>query len=92
MIDNQPVAICDACHHVENSDDSGIFRNGYFLVIHEMSSDRELEAVACKETHIGRAARAILEQDRHRQALATAPRAADHTDSDNFVLVQAKAQ
>lgn len=58
------VAVCDACGHKDYSDFEGNFfdSNGYTLTIVHHRTDRQQEAVACKDTHIGKAARAVLDQ------------------------------
>lgn len=58
------VAVCDACGHRDYSDFEGNFfdSNGYTLTIVQHATDRQQEVVACKETHIGKAARAVLDQ------------------------------
>ena len=57
------VAVCDACYHRDYSDYHGNFfdSNGYTLTIVEHRTGTQHQAVACKETHIGKAARAALE-------------------------------
>lgn len=67
MIDKRTVAVgtCDACGREEYANDNGDFIDGYTLVIFEHISLSKHEAFACKETHISKASRAVLERWRH---------------------------
>ena len=58
------IAECDACGHLEYSDYHGNFVNskGYTLVVTDHETMTTHEAVACKDTHIGKAARAVLDK------------------------------
>lgn len=57
------VAVCDACGHRDYSDYDGSFfgSNGYTLTIVHHGTETNHQAVACKDTHIGKAARAVLD-------------------------------
>jgi hypothetical protein len=59
------VATCDACGWQEFTNQMGDFTEGYSLVIDQHATDTRHEAFACKETHIGKAARTALERWRH---------------------------
>ena len=54
------VAVCDACHHQDYSDNGGYFVAGYEIILREHETGTRHNAFACKETHIGKAARAAL--------------------------------
>jgi hypothetical protein len=59
------VAVCDACGHKDYPNEQGEFLGtGYVLTIDEHETDTQHEAYACRETHIGKAARAVLERFR----------------------------
>jgi hypothetical protein len=58
-------AVCDACGHKDYANELGEFVGaGYILTIDEHDTDTEHQAYACRETHIGKAARAVLERFR----------------------------
>lgn len=61
------VAICDACGKMDYSDDQGGFLGGagYAMVLTEQGDMCQHNVYACKETHIGKAARAVLERLRN---------------------------
>lgn len=63
---NVAVAVCDACGHRDYGDEKGDFYggDGYTLTIDEHKGDTQHNAYACRETHIGKAARAVLERFR----------------------------
>jgi hypothetical protein len=56
------VAICDACGKIDYSDDQGGFfgGNGYTLSLTEHGDWSQHKVYACRETHIGKAARVVL--------------------------------
>ena len=68
MIETREVTVakCDACGHT-NYADHGVFTAGYALIImdYQDSPDdvHEHRAYACRETHIGKASKAVLERD-----------------------------
>jgi hypothetical protein len=57
-----PVATCDACGHKDLADDDGSFLggDGYSMTIVEHKTGVSYEVYACRETQIGKAARAVL--------------------------------
>lgn len=57
------VAVCDACGHKDYPNELGEFLGTvYVLAIEEHETDTQHEAYACRETHIGKAARAVLDR------------------------------
>jgi hypothetical protein len=67
VIENRVVAAatCDACGHVNYGDSNGFIRAGYgvSIVDYEHEDDAESrEAYACRETHIGKASRVVLDK------------------------------
>lgn len=69
MIEKRTVetAVCDACGHINYADENGPFHAGYTLSILEYTKDAGVsghEAYACKLTHIGKAARTVLDAPR----------------------------
>jgi hypothetical protein len=57
------VAVCDACGHKDYAEDDNTFEsNGFTLTIESHATDTEHNAYACKETHIGKAARAVMDK------------------------------
>lgn len=56
---NIRAAHCDACGRVNYSED-GIITAGYLVTLADLGTNIEREAYACRETHIGKAARAVL--------------------------------
>lgn len=66
MIEERSLAVakCDACGHRDVANDDGSFFgcDGYTLAITQHSNETRHHAYACKETHIGKAARAVLHQ------------------------------
>lgn len=59
------VAVCDACAHKDYADavnGESVFldSNGYAVTLEHLRSGATRKAYACKETHIGKAARAAL--------------------------------
>lgn len=66
MIENRTVAVavCDACGHKDYANDQGEFvdSDGFDIVIHMHSTATRHKAYACRETHIGKAARAVLDR------------------------------
>lgn len=61
------VAACDACGHKDYANEQGEFLggDGYSITIIMHRNNTDHEAYACRETHIGKAARAAL--DRYRE-------------------------
>lgn len=64
------VAVCDACGHQDYANEKGKFwgGNGYAIILEEHRTDNTFRAYACRETHIGKAARAALDQWREQDA------------------------
>lgn len=64
MIENRLVATakCDACGHTNYSDDNGFIHAGYGISIVDYgnANAESQEAYACRLTHIGKAAKAML--------------------------------
>lgn len=69
MIEERSIAVakCDACQHQDYANDQGAFPDsgGYTLTIVEHRTDTRHDAYACRETHIGKASRAVLEKWRN---------------------------
>lgn len=82
MIEEQniAVAVCDACRRKDYGDEQGLFDDGYTITIDEHATDTQHEGYACKETHIGKAARNVLNRWRASEILPP-PRDEDGTDT-----------
>lgn len=67
------VAVCDACGHQDYADDLDGFLggNGYTLTIVEHKDHSKHKIYSCKQTHIGKSARVVL--DRWHSARDTMP-------------------
>jgi hypothetical protein len=57
---NVNVAECDACNRSEYSDEHDLVGTGFVMTVVDCSGGTRHEAYACKETHIGPAARNVL--------------------------------
>lgn len=67
MIENRLVATatCDACGHVNYGDSNGAINAGYGVTIVDYEHRNDAtphEAYACRQTHIGKASKAVLDQ------------------------------
>lgn len=82
MIEKKTVAAgrCDACEHTDYSDDNGGFARGYSVSVIEHATGTGHDAFACKETHIGKAARGVLHEWRNQNSDREFP--ADESDRE----------
>ncbi len=58
------VAVCDACGHKDYADEYGSFfgYDGYTLTLTQHADETHHKAYACRRTHIGKSAFAVLHQ------------------------------
>lgn len=68
MIESRTVAVaeCDCCGHVHYGDDDGMFHAGYALAVtayNDWGPPTSHNVYACRQTHIGKAAKVVLDRE-----------------------------
>jgi hypothetical protein len=61
------VATCDACAHKNFANEEGEITDGFQVDVFDFKTATRHEVIACKETHIGKATRAVLAASREEQ-------------------------